>query len=91
MASISPEGVLYYESEFNSAEASVDNFIGLVVNIYYGHLTEEVIGMMEPQKLIAGALSPEGDSLTIGPMQGQFRISWMTCDGDCKGRVPTRN
>lgn len=91
VASVSPQGVLYYESEFASVVASVENFIGLVATVFAGNLSDEIVALLEPNQLVAEGLSPEGGSLTIGPTQGQFKFYWTSCDGACKDGVPARN
>lgn len=88
---MSPQGVVYYESEFASIANSIENFIGLVTSVYAGNLSEEIVALLDPQILTAEGLSPEGGSLFIGPMQGQFKLYWTSCDGACKSGVPERN
>lgn len=88
---MSPQGVLYYESEFASVSESIENFIGLVITVFAGNLSDEIAALLDPQQLMSEGLSPEGGSLTIGPIQGQFKLYWTSCDGACKDGVPARN
>jgi hypothetical protein len=91
VASMSPQGVLYYESEFASVFDSVENYIGLVANVFEGNLSDELINLLDYEQLVTEGISPEGGSLLIGPAMGQFRLYWASCDGACKSGVPTRN
>lgn len=88
---MSPQGMVYYESEFGSVYASVENYIGLVTTVFAGNLNDEIMALLNYPQLVSEGLSSEGGSLVIGPMQGHFRLYWTSCDGECKTGVPARN
>lgn len=89
VASITPTGVILYESEFEFAEHSIDAFIGLVENVY---TNQGVEGMLNEETLLEAAASEEGGSVTFGLITSQFRLIWITCDNVCAdSRKPERN
>lgn len=89
VASISPQGVIYYESEFESAEHSVDSFLGLMENLYFTHIDENH-PVTNRAALIDTAYQVEIASAVIGLPESQFRLCWSSCDGQC-GTLAVRN
>jgi hypothetical protein len=82
--------VLYYESEYESAEPSLEDFFGLITNIYAWQI-DAVSDMLDYDTLLAAAYDEEISAVWVGPQEGQFRIFWLSCDGECVGVRPGRN
>lgn len=91
MASTSPQGVLYYESEYSSAEPSIKDFIGLVLDMFETHLSDEVLEMLDYNSMLAASKTLDGASMTIGPLNGQLKLYWTTCDVACAEDISSRN
>lgn len=89
IASISPQQVVYYESEYSSLDLSVDDFIRLVTDIYTGHIDNEN-PLVHRETLINAANNEDSVSVVIGLAESQFRIFWSSCDGEC-GNIAIRN
>lgn len=89
IASITPQGVILYESEFEFAAHSVDAFISLVESVY---ANQGIHDSLDRDMLLDAAVSEEGASVTLGLITSQFRLIWLTCDNACaNSSKPERN
>ena len=91
IASVSSNGVVFYESEFESAEQSIDNFISLVANIYAYQVGDKLHQFLDRDTLLKAAYATETTHAIIGLQESQFRVFWASCDGECNGIRPGRN
>lgn len=90
IASISPQGVVLYESEYESAVESIADFIGLIRNVYawqLGNISTDSYW----QTLSDLAIADNTASVTLGLDESMFRIFWTSCEGVCANGGPGRN
>jgi hypothetical protein len=83
--------VVYYESEYESAELSIEDFIALVTNIFAWQLDDEIIEMLDYENLLDAAYDEEPRMVWVGTQNGHFRVFWISCNGECAGPIPGRN
>jgi hypothetical protein len=87
IVSITPQGVVLYESEYESAERSIDDFVELIGNVYMYQLGQ--IPETYRLELMDIAYAPETASVTLGYPDSLFKVFWSSCDGGC--RIVERN
>lgn len=90
IASISPQGVVLYESEYEFADASIADFIGLIRNVYAWQLGN-VNANSYWQTLSELAVAENTASVTLGLEESLFKIFWTSCEGECNNGGPGRN
>lgn len=88
---VTPSGVVLYESEYDDAEQSIDDFIGLVTNIYKYQIGE--LPNSYKLELMNAAHSDDTPSVSLGFLESKFKTYWAVCDGECMeyGTRPGRN
>ena len=82
--------MVYYESEYESAERSLEDFFGLITNLYAWQI-DAISDMLDYDSLLVAAHGEESSAVWVGPPEGHFRIFWLSCDGECVGVRPGRN
>lgn len=91
VTSTSANGVLYYESEYESAEKSIEDFFGVITNIFLWQMDETITDALSPSKMLEAAYDEEVSAVWVGPSEGNLRVFWVACDGACSGAKPGRN
>jgi hypothetical protein len=79
--------VVLYESEYESADRSIDDFLELIGNVYMNQIGP--IPETYRLELMDVAYAPDTASVTLGYNESLFKIFWSSCDGGC--RVIERN
>lgn len=83
--------MLYYESEYESAKKSIDDFFGVISNLFLWQMDESMTAALSPEKMLMAAYDEEVSAVWVGPTNGDLRVFWVTCDGACYGSKPKRN